>query len=445
MPGKLRSRRDFLGVAVAAGLMATAGRLQTARGQTPGPASGGRTIRLAIHQSPWLAAFQKTASLWEKQTGNKIEYRIFTYGGLLEKTLSAAQAKSNEFDLITLNQFWASKFYEGGFVVPFADIDPNFKWPSAVITYRDFGRWDKKSRWFSASGDVLSLPVNGNIQLFAYRGDLFQEKGLKVPQTWDDVVAAARALHNPSKPLFGYCQRGQKSTTSISWDFNAFLRGHGGNWFANVPQDWTPTINSDKALQALDTYLSLKQFAPPNVVNIGQPEQFTLFQSGRLAQTIIVSAGYSGMDDPNSSTVVDKVEWTRVPKPPNGQHASTLGIWLMGISSFSPKPTQKVALDFLTWYVSRDAQMAGAEAGGIPVRADVYNSGLANLTKFRYMKAVGSSTPYLQRFIEMSFSQEVIDVLELRLNQALVGELQPKQALETMQSELARIVKAHGR
>jgi hypothetical protein len=75
----------------------------------------------------------------------------------------------------------------------------------------------------------------------------------------------------------------------------------------------------------------------------------------------------------------------------------------------------------LVWFVSRDAQTTGAEAGGIPVRADVYNSGLENQTKFRYMRAVGSSTPCLQRFIEMSFSQEVIDVLELRLNQSWSG------------------------
>ncbi len=444
MRGRAWSRRELFKVAVATGVVAATGGQQAAWAQGTGSSSVGHTVRLGIHQSPWLGAFQKTARVWENQTGNKIDYRIFTYGGLLEKTLSAAQAKSNEFDLITLNQFWASKFYEGGFVAPCNEIDPGFKWPSAVITYRDFGRWDQKSHWFSPGGPVMSLPVNGNIQLYAYRGDLFQEKGLRPPQTWEDVAAAARALHNPSKPLFGYCHRGQKSTTSISWDFNALLRGYGGNWFANIPHDWTPTINSDKALQALEMYLSLKQFAPPNVGNIGQPEQFTLFQSGQLAQTIIVSAGYSGMDDPNSSTVVDKVQWTVVPKPAGGQHASTLGIWLMGISSFSPKATQKTALDFLTWFVSRDAQTTGAEAGGIPVRADVYNSGLENQAKFRYMRAVGSSTPYLQRFIEISFSQEVIDVLELRLNQVLVGELRPRQALDTMQSELSRIVKAHG-
>src|SRR5215470_5913033 len=128
MPNRTWSRRKLLKVAAATGLATAAGKLPAAWSQGSPPPGGGHTIRLAMSQSPWLAAFQQTARAWEKQSGNKIEYRLFTFGGLLEKTLSAAQAKSQEFDLIQLHEIWCARFYGGGFVAPLTSIDPAFKW-----------------------------------------------------------------------------------------------------------------------------------------------------------------------------------------------------------------------------------------------------------------------------------------------------------------------------
>ena len=444
MRNRTWSRRSFLKGAAATGLATAARKLPAAWAQGAPSAAGGHIIRLAMSQSPWLAAFQQTARAWEKHTGNKIEYRLFTFGGLLEKTLSAAQAKSQEFDLIQLHEIWCARFYAGGFVVSLNAIDPAFKWPASLITYNNTGRWDLKARWFSPSGDIMALPINGNLQLFYYRGDLYQEKGLKPPETWDDVVTSARVLSDKPKGFYGYCNRGQKGFAALSWDFSAFLYGYGGSWFANLPTDWTQTIDTDKALEALEMYLNLAQFAPPNVGNIGQPEQFTLLESGKLLQTIVVSGGAFDMDDPNKSTVVDKIQYTIVPKPIHGKHVSMLGIWLMGIPAAASKAQQQVAFDFLKWFTSQDAQMQGAQLGGIPVRQDVYGSSLRTQKRFRYLKASGASTPYLGQYLDFDFAPEVIDVLELRLNQAVIGEAKPKQALQAMQSEVARIVKAHG-
>ena len=49
----------------------------------------------------------------------------------------------------------------------------------------------------SKTGKHMSVPVNPNIPLLYYRADLYQQKGLKVPTTWDELLANAKALHNP--------------------------------------------------------------------------------------------------------------------------------------------------------------------------------------------------------------------------------------------------------
>jgi len=42
-----------------------------------------------------------------------------------------------------------------------------------------------------------AVPHQGWGQLLLYRRDLFEEKGLATPDTWDAILAAAEALHNP--------------------------------------------------------------------------------------------------------------------------------------------------------------------------------------------------------------------------------------------------------
>lgn len=461
MSGKFNmDRRQFLKTAAVFGVTLGAGGLLTAcgggksaapassaastapAGAGAGAAKGGKTIRIAMNQSPWLPTFQKTAKIWEQQTGNKIEYRIFTFDGLLEKTWNAMQAKSDEFDVMQLHEIWAARFYEGDFTVPINKLEPNWAWPQELITYEDLCRWNKQKRWFTSDGALMALPMNGNFQLFYYRGDLYKEAGLQPPQTWDDVINAAKKFHDPAKGFFGYCNRGQKALASVSWDFTPFLRGHGGDWFKNVPDNFAPTINSREAEEALNLYLRLTEFSPPDVANIGQAQQFTLFQSGKLLQTIVVSGGYQDMDDPKKSQVVDKIEYTVVPKPANGKHSAAVGMWLMGVSSFSKN--QEASWDFMKWFATKDAQMENGKNGGIPVRQDVYESELANQRQFRYMKAKAASTPYTSKFLDFPVGAQVTEVAELRVNQVVARELKPKDALVKMQDEMYKVMKDAG-
>ncbi|MBW1796729.1 MAG: extracellular solute-binding protein [Deltaproteobacteria bacterium] len=47
------------------------------------------------------------------------------------------------------------------------------------------------------SGGYAAVPIDGWGQLLLYRKDLFREKGLPMPDTWDRILKAAEALHNP--------------------------------------------------------------------------------------------------------------------------------------------------------------------------------------------------------------------------------------------------------
>ncbi|NPV54246.1 MAG: extracellular solute-binding protein [Firmicutes bacterium] len=407
-------------------------------------ASAEKTISIAIADSPWLPGFRSLIDLYEQETGNRIKLNVFPFTGLLEKELTAVNAKTSEFDIINLNEGWYSTFYAGGLVSPLTDIDPSFKLDPQVIEYQWATRWDKKKNYSVKDAPVYGVPINGNIQLFYYRTDLYKNGGFSAPTTWEDVIAAAQKLQDPRKGIYGYVNRGQKGGISISYDWFPFLRGFNGDIFADAPNDWTVTINSEAGKSALELYLNLAKFAPPNVGDIGQAEQIALMGSGKVVQTILVAAAFPHMDDPEKSIVPYKIGYTIIPRPSKGRHSTTSGIWLMGIPKNLPKARQSQALEFLKWAVSKKAQMAYAQFGAVPVRQDVFMSELSNEPKFRYMKAMAASTSYIDPIIRIPEGPRIFEVLELRLNQALTKQLSINEALATMEREISGIVREAG-
>ncbi|MCK4728389.1 MAG: extracellular solute-binding protein, partial [Desulfobacterales bacterium] len=47
------------------------------------------------------------------------------------------------------------------------------------------------------AGGYAAVPIDGWGQFLLYRKDLFEKKRLPLPNRWDNILQAARALHNP--------------------------------------------------------------------------------------------------------------------------------------------------------------------------------------------------------------------------------------------------------
>ena len=78
-----------------------------------------------------------------------------------------------------------------------------------------FNKWDAKSDYFTSAIDAMRVkpgqPVlwmpNANLPyVLYYRADWFQEAGMKPPETYDDFIAAAKAMTRPDR--VGYALRG---------------------------------------------------------------------------------------------------------------------------------------------------------------------------------------------------------------------------------------------
>lgn len=404
-------------------------------------AQGNPPITILINESPWLAGFEALVERYEEQTGNEVELNITPFPGMLQKSRNAVTADESEFDLINLNEQWYSLFYANDLVTPIAEIDPDFALDPEVIEYEHATRWDAEVGYSTEDGVLYGLPINGNIQLFFYREDLFEEAGLEAPRTWDDVRAAAEALHDPPR-RFALVNR----TSPGNWEFQAYLYGYGGEILRldEGSGRWEVAVNEAPAVEALRQWVDISEtYGPPNYANLGQAEVVSLMQSGRAAMAHMVGAAAPNLEDPDQSTVAGQVAATVVPGPSPDARATVSGIWVMGIPNNLPMERKRAALDFMAWALTKDAQLHYARSGAIPVRQDVYEE-LGQEEEFRWMQAMAESTPYIRAQPRVAEAPQIIDVLTTNVSAAVLGEVTPEEAMQRAAEEIQRIMEAGG-
>ncbi|WP_253701251.1 sugar ABC transporter substrate-binding protein [Bacillus sp. FJAT-29814] len=170
-----------------------------------------------------------------------------------------------------------------------------------------------------------------------YRKDWFDEAGLKAPETWEDLYAAAKKLTDPAKNRFGYSFRGGAGSSDYveftTWAYLGSKINPSDGYFT---QDGKPMFNAPEAKQALEMFVKLyKDASPPDSINWSYPEMVQGFTSGQTAMLI---------QDPEVITTctenMKEGTWATAPLPkgPESKVAQqTLGTAGWGISSYSKK------------------------------------------------------------------------------------------------------------
>lgn len=401
-------------------------------------------ITIVINQSPWFDSFAKTVALYEEETGNQVELDVNPFAGSLEKQRNSVRTSRGDYDILIMNSGWFTEMYDGGFVTAITDIDPGFTLDPALFTLADTIYYDPEAGSMTPEDKLFSMPIQPNIPMLFYRGDLYEENGLKVPETFAELEANARALHNPPD-MYGIVQRGARGPHTVAYDFYPYLYGHGGGIFADQNAgDYSVTLNSPEGLEALDYYIRLANEAGhPKTAALDQAEVIQTLVTGHGAHASIVIAAWSQMDDPNKSIVVDKMEFAPTPHVEGVPPGPALGHWLGGIAHNVPDERKRAAVEFFRWFQTKDAQMATALAGGIPLNAEVYNEPITEERRFRWMKPLAAALPHAVNVYQFPEASEVIAILEVGLNRAIAGEITTTDALNSMAEDIHAVMEKY--
>ena len=111
----------------------------------------------------------------------------------------------------------------------------------------------------SPEGHAYALPYHGWVQGIWYRADWFEMAGLAPPNTWYNILKAAKHFNQPRKNQYGILI-GTKSDGYAEQVFTQFALSNGARQF---DKDGKLVFNSQAMTETVEFYNELQQYSPP--------------------------------------------------------------------------------------------------------------------------------------------------------------------------------------
>ena len=404
-----------------------------------------KKLTINVNQSPWLNAYKKLILDYTKETGIEVDVRVFPYAEMRPTLVTDIQASNRTYDVYQYDELFTHEFANNKWVKPFKSVDPNFKVDPNVGSYGNFIYWNPTKRFSDPKGDVMSMPLNGNTNVFLYRKDIYEQLKLTVPTTWEEVLANAAKIKKANVVKYPYIIRTQATTSgaSVTYDYIHILASYGGRFFNKQGEDWLPIINSKEGKAAATTLRALAKYGPPATNTIGQNQVIAAMQAGDAAQGQVVFAAANAMNDPVASKVAGKIGFAVMPKGCGTCEPGVVsGTWAMSIPTGLSSEREKAALSYINWVISKKAQIKFAEYGGIPTRTDVIADANLTATQRDYLAVYQKGMASVSENIRQTFAAPMLSATEQRLSAIAAGTVTPLAGMNALNADLVKVVKA---
>jgi ABC-type glycerol-3-phosphate transport system substrate-binding protein len=189
-----------------------------------------------------------------------------------------------------------------------------------------YGQSLTPNQLIKVDGKVMAVAMMVNTQHLMYRADIFDDLGLAVPTSWDEVFAAAETIE-----AAGVVDHAIGATMQSGWnlgqEFVNMYPGFGGTFFN---ADNTTAVNSEAGLKALETMQRTLAYTDPEVLVSDSTYVQQQFQQGKIAMSNLWASRGGAMDDAAESAVVGKVKMAAAPVAMAGGAPATT-LWWDGI------------------------------------------------------------------------------------------------------------------
>ena len=177
----------FIGMAGCGGQQAASG----PQGGAPDRrAFEGETLTLVLKEGYEIEAIQEYKGDFEKATGTTVEIEVYDEQTARQKFILDSTSKTGAYDITSVSFWHLPEYQRAGYLEPLDQWvakarDPWLDPDAIPKTAMDV---------MSVDGELYALPHTIISGMLFYRDDLFQQHGIKAPQTSDDVLSAAKEL-----------------------------------------------------------------------------------------------------------------------------------------------------------------------------------------------------------------------------------------------------------
>jgi len=235
-------------------------------------------------------ALHAVVSAAETCAGDGVEFsknHTQDYKDLMVAALTSSPA---EYSSVIVNNGVLVTLMNDGLVRPLDDL------------IAKYGSSLKKNQLITVDGKVMAVAFMANAQHLFYRQDVLEAAGVEVPKTYEDVLAAAKAIKD--KGLMDYPFTG---TFKAGWDlgeeFVNMYMGTGGNFFKEGSAELD--INNEQGVATLDMMKALTEYMNPDYLTYDTNSVQAEWEAGNAAlSNLWGSRAASVLDDEGSTAEV---------------------------------------------------------------------------------------------------------------------------------------------
>jgi multiple sugar transport system substrate-binding protein len=328
-----------------------------------------RNTRFLLHDDNYFVSMRNMWSDFRNDIGRKSSFDLRPLPELYDRADRVLRDPSTAYDVVALNMPWLGRFADEGMLAPLDDVLRN-----AAINPLDFhpSVWNT-GRW---NGRQYGIPIYCTVEFLAARRDLFEEAGLSFPRSFDETIAAARALHRPDRGQYGIAWNAARGMP-IAHSFMFFLASAGGavidiprkheNWLDSLdPANPRLRIDSEEGLIAIDYMRRLAEVSPPEIETFDAERNLTCFMSGHAAMGYSWSMRAARLEHELGSRVKRRVAYLTPPVRKGRQVTAPVGGFLLTIPAYIDAERKREVVNAIAWMASPEAMKAHVQ-NGFPV------------------------------------------------------------------------------
>ncbi|OJG00135.1 ABC transporter substrate-binding protein [Pararhizobium antarcticum] len=355
-------------------------------------------------------------------TGIKVEYRQIQFDDVVSEAMRA-YSTGQAPDIIAIDNPEHALFSSRG---AFLDLTDMIAKSTEIKTANYFPGPLASTMW---DGKNYGVPKATNTIALYYNKDMFKAKGLdpsKPPQTWDELLDAARKLTDPAANVYGLAFSA-KASEEGTFQFLPWAQMAGGGYEA---------INSEGSIKALDVWKTIieEKLASQDSLTRGQWDSTGTFNSGNAAMAI------SGPWELDRMLTEAKFEWgvTLLPVPEAGaERSSAMGDFNWAIFSNTQHPAE--AFKVLEYFASQDTRMF-SDFGQLPARSDIAIPATGKPLKDEALKVFIEQLKYAKPRGPHPEWPKISKAIQDAIQAALTGQMSSKDALDQAAEKIKAVL-----
>lgn len=221
--------------------------------------------------------------------------------------LALSTGGDSPYDIVHFANSGVAEWGGAGWLLPLNDLVEQY-WDEYNLGDIPQTAWDAAT----IDGQIYGVPIVGNTLHFIYNSEVYEEFGLEVPETYDDVIANCEAIGLDNRDYDAAFTINLSAGWAWEIEFFQFLRAFGGDF---LNEDLTPGFNGSEGVQALELIVEVANACMGDFgYSFNLNDQEVAMQLGALPATNMWASRAANMTDPERTDLGEVIAYAPAPR-----------------------------------------------------------------------------------------------------------------------------------